>query len=145
MTDSAKPPAPRHLWAVGIASLLWNLFQCYDYVMAQRRDPEYLAQTPRDMAAYLDSFPLWSTALWAVGVWGALAGSALLLARSRHASSLFLLASASTAITYTYHYAIGMPASINTLEINLFKAGILASFVALWWYARRMGARGVLE
>jgi hypothetical protein len=96
------------------------------------------------MAAYLDSFPWWSTALWAVGVWGALAGSVLLLARLRHASVAFLLAWLSTAITYGYHYAIGMPASINSPAINSLKAVLFFLIVLQWWYARRMRDRGVL-
>jgi hypothetical protein len=50
------------LWAVGIVSLLWNVFQGYDYIMAQLRDPGYLSHVPPEMGMYLDSFPAWSTA-----------------------------------------------------------------------------------
>ena len=144
MASTARPSAPWHLWAVGGVSLLWNGLQCYDYVLSQLRDPAYLAQVPAEMGAYLDSFPWWSTALWAVGVWSALLGSALLLLRSRRASTAFLAAWVSTGITYAYHYAAGMPAALNTPAINTLKAVLFAVIVLLWWYARRMRDRGVL-
>jgi len=139
-----RAAAPWHLWAVAIAGLLWNGFQCTDYVLSQLRDPAWLAHVPAEMPAYLDSFPWWSTALWAVGVWGSLAGSVLLLARSRHAALAFLLAWLSTAITYGYHYVIGMPASIDTPAINLGKTVIFAAIVAQWCYACRMREQRVL-
>lgn len=144
MAGIGRTRAPWHLWAVGIVSLLWNGFQCYDYVLSQMRDPDYLSHVPPEMAAYLDSFPWWSTALWAIGVWGALAGSVLLLLRSRFASTAFLAAWVSTGITYLYHYAVGMPAALNTPAINMLKAVLFAVIVLLWWYARRMRDRGVL-
>ena len=39
---TAATPAPWHLWAIGIASLLWNCFGGYDYVMSQTRNAEYM-------------------------------------------------------------------------------------------------------
>ena len=51
----------------------------------------YLAAFPADQLAYYNSLPAWLTAFWALGVWGGLAGSLLLLARSRHAVLAFAL------------------------------------------------------
>ena len=145
MADSTRTAAPWHLWAVGVVSLLWNAFGGYDYVMTQIRDPAYLSHLPAEMGAYLDSFPVWSTAAWAIGVWGSVLGSLLLLVRSRHAAAAFLVAWVSTAITFTYHYVVGMPPSIDTPGINAFKALIFALIVAFWWYARRAAAQGILR
>ena len=145
MSDTAEATAPWHFWAVGGVGLLWNAIAAYDYVLAQRRDPEYLSQVPAEMAMYLDSFPAWSTAAWAIGVWGSVLGSVLLLARSRHAVIVFLIAWVSTAITYLYHYIVGVPPTLNTLAINLLKASIFAVMVFFWWYARKAATRGLLK
>ncbi len=144
LAASARPAAPWHLWAVGLLGLVWNLFQCLDYVMSQRRDAQWLAHVPPEMPAYLDSFPWWSTAQWAIGVWGALLGSVCLLVRVRHASVAFLVAWVATALTYGYHYIDGMPASLNTPAINSLKALLFFVIVLQWWYARTMRDRGVL-
>jgi len=144
MAAICRNSAPWHLWAVGILGLLWNGFQCLDYILSQRRDPDWLANVPPEMPDYLDSFPWWSTALWAIGVWAALLGSVLLLARIRHASVAFLGAWVATAVTYGYHYIDGMPASIDTPTINSLKAVLFFVIVLQWWYARSMRDRGVL-
>ena len=97
-----RPPAaggvPWHFWLVAIVSLLWNGFGGYDYTMTQLRDPGYFAMMSEQMhasvaelKAFFDSFPAWASALWAIGVWGSVAGSILLLMRSRHATTAFLV------------------------------------------------------
>lgn len=79
-----------HLWIVGIASLLWNAFGCYDYLMSRLRNTDYLKSMmpdvdPQAMLAYIDGFPIWASIGWGLGVWFGLAGTVLLLIRSRHA------------------------------------------------------------
>src|SRR6476646_8640666 len=75
---------PVHLWIVGILSLLWNAFGCFDYFMTETANQAYLAKMPADSLAYMNALPGWLTAFWAIGVWGGLAASVLLLMRSRY-------------------------------------------------------------
>ena len=97
--EHAEPVGtPKHLWVVGILSLLWNAFGGYDYTMTQLRDPAYFASVSgqmgmsvAEMNAFFDTFPVWASALWAIGVWGSVLGSILLLMRSRHAATAFLV------------------------------------------------------
>src|SRR3546814_16804363 len=94
MTEANK--APWHLWMVGVLSLLWNARGGYDYTMTQMHNRAYIeaAMGPMglsydDAVAFIDSFPLWADALWALGVWGSVAGSVLVLLRSRCALPAF--------------------------------------------------------
>src|SRR5687767_4451129 len=84
--------APWHLWVIGIVSLLWHCFGGYDYIMSQTRNADYMRMMTEPYGIdtqlaleYFDSFPLWADTAWALGVWGAVAGSILLLIRSRYA------------------------------------------------------------
>jgi len=88
MQDAVSARAPAHLWIIGILSLLWSGFGCYDYVMTRMRNTDYLAEMmptvdPNAMLAWVDSFPIWAQFGWGLGVWGGLLGSVLLLMRSR--------------------------------------------------------------
>ena len=79
MATSAQGRAPMHLWIVGILSLLWNGFGCYDYFMTRTQGAAYINQmmhtTDGDaMMAYINAFPIWVSAAWGLGVWGGLAG-----------------------------------------------------------------------
>ncbi len=110
MPDGTKTPV--HLWIVGGLSLLWNCFGGYDYVMTQTSNAAYLAKcsTP-EQRAFFDSFPLWMEATWALGVWGALAGSVLLLLRSRHAVTAFAVSLAGLALSTLWQFGFSGPTS----------------------------------
>ena len=93
-------PAPRHLWIVGVLSLLWNAFGAMDYVLTNTNNEAYLSQFTPEQLAYFIDFPAWTTAAWALGVWGALAGSVLLLMRSRFAVHAFGVSLAGMAVSF---------------------------------------------
>ena len=76
---------PWHLWLVGALGLLWNAYGGFDYFMSKTRGDAYLqsvGMTPEQIA-HLNAMPPWMTAVWAIGVWGALLGAVLLLARAQ--------------------------------------------------------------
>jgi hypothetical protein len=153
METAAPTKAPWHLWAVGIVSLLWNAFGAYDYVMSQLRDPEYLEEmmgpmgmTAEEASAFLDSFPAWASALWALGVWGSVVGSLLLLARSRHAANAFLVSLVGAVLSFAYQYTVELPPQMaDSAMTKIMPLVIVAAVILQWWYARRMAAAGVLR
>jgi hypothetical protein len=109
--------APLHLWAVGGLSLLWNAFGATDYTLSQLRNRDWLGSaaqkmgaTTEEMIAYVDSFPAWMHGFWALGVWGALIGSILLLLRKRQAVWAFALSLLGLAVTQIYQATIPRPA-----------------------------------
>ena len=144
--------APWHLWVVGILSLLWNAFGGYDYTMTQMRDPGYFASMSRQMGmsvaemnAFFDTFPVWASALWAIGVWGSVLGSILLLMRSRHAVTAFVVSLVAAALSFAYQATLDLPPGMDTTLNKLMPLVILGAVVLQWWYARRMRAAGVLR
>ena len=75
MTDRTIK-APWHLWLVGVIAVLFNAIGVFDFVMNMVQGPSYLASagmTPEQVAHYQD-MPTWMTAVWAIGVWGAMMG-----------------------------------------------------------------------
>lgn len=144
-TSTRNRTTPLHLWIVGGLSLLWNAFGAVDYLMTQLRVPAYLAQLTPEQLAYLEAFPLWMEAAWAVGVWASLAGSVALLFRSRWAVALFgasLIGFAASSV-YTWVLTDGGammgPAQLAiTVVIGVVLVGLLG-------YARWLSTRGVLR
>jgi hypothetical protein len=137
---------PAHLWIVAVLATIWNAFGCFDYLMTQTRNERYLAGFTDPQRVYFDSFPMWMEAAWAFGVWGGLAGSLLLLARSRYAVAAFAVSLAGLAISTLYQYVLSTPPPEMTsgamLAMNLV---IWAVAIALLIYAMRMRKRGVLR
>ncbi|WP_265569870.1 hypothetical protein [Sphingomicrobium nitratireducens] len=147
MDTTAKTPV--HLWIVGIVSLLWNAGGAYDYLMSMTRNEDYLAMAgiPVDeMLDWIDAFPVWAAAGWALGVWGAVAGSALLLMRNRHAVTAFAISLVGIALSSIAQYlVVDTPAALQGAGHDFFALLIIVVGIALFFYARAMRAKGVLR
>ena len=137
---------PWHVWAVGLLSLAWNAIGGIDYTMTQTHNAAYLAAASPAQLAWFAGFPAWEVAAWALGVWGAIAGSVLLLARSRHAVVVFGVSLAGLALSSLYQWFVNPPPGETQ------SGGMLALDLAIWaiaigllWYTQRMKARGVLR
>jgi hypothetical protein len=141
-------PTPTHLWVVGVVSLLWNAFGATDYTMTELGSVAWfeMMSLGAEELAWTHSFPAWAVAVWAVGVWGSVLGSILLLARSRHAATAFLLSIAGAAASFAYQFtAVDKPASMQGGAAAVMPVLILILIVAQWFYARRQAAAGVLR
>ena len=144
MNGSVK--APMHLWIVGILSALWNGFGALDYTMTQTRNPAWMAQLTDAQIAWLDTIPAWTHGTWALGVWGALIGSLLLLARSRHAVTAFIVSLAGLAVNTIYQFMSPMPGGhMDSTGQIILHAAIWAIAIGLLIYALKMRGRGVLR
>ena len=134
---------PLQLWLVGALATVWNAFGAFDYLMTQTRNEAYLAGFTEEQQLYFDSFPTLMEAAWAFGVWGALLGSLLLLARSRHAVAASL---AGLAITTFYQYVLASPPPVPPGDPQAYMPILIwAIAIALLVYALRMRRRGVLR
>ena len=139
--------APWHLWAVGVISLLWNAMGAIDYSLTELHNQAYFdmgGMTP-EMIAYFNGFPAWAVAAWAIGVWSCLAGSIVLLVRSRLAAPAFALSLLGLAVTDYFSIAVAHPAAFDTTASTIFRIVLFAVTVFLTIYAWRMKAAGVLR
>jgi hypothetical protein len=137
--DAAISP-PRHFWPVAVLSLLWNLFGGYDYLMTNMRDPGYVAHIPPGAIDALDAIPTWASAAWTIGVWGAVLGSVLLLARSRFAVHAFAASLAGLAASTVYR--IETPEAAAPIGLTIL---IWAGAIGFLGFAIEMRRRRVLR
>jgi hypothetical protein len=138
---------PWHLWLVGIVALIWNAGGAYDYIMTQTRNEAYLSMMTPEQLAYFDGFPTWAEAVWAIGVWGAVLGSILLLLRSRFALWAFTASFAGMIANLVYGLAGGnsaMTGSMGTIAVAFSVAIIVIALLEIWYSSKMKGA-GVLS
>ncbi len=139
---NTRAATPWHLWLVGILTLLFNAMGILSYTATKLGMLAELGMTP-DQIAFMDSYPAWASALWALGVWGAFAGSVLLLLRSRLAVPAMLVALVGLIGTTVYNYAlVEVPADMQAPALD---AAIWAVTLFLLAYAWAMRAAGVLR
>ena len=143
---------PWHLWAVGVISLLWNAFGANDYLQTQLGNLDYMEAVVTDMGvsaedalAYFNGFPGWVHAFWALGVWGSVLGSVLLLLRLRYAVWAFAISLLGLAGTTLYQVTSEQPewATSGMSMIMSILIWSLATFLLI--YAVSMKNKGVLR
>ena len=138
--DAVGGAAPWHLWAVGLVTLLWNCYGAYEYLMEMTRNTAYMAEAGAGLDEVLDGLPAWVTAGWAVAVWASLAGSVLLLLRSRHAQLAYLVALVGAVTSFGYQLV-----GESDLAVWIMPVVITLVIAAQWYYAQRQTAAGVLR
>lgn len=140
--------APLQFWVIAVISLLWNSFGCYDYFMSMSDPLGYMAAVGMGEAeiAYMQAMPSWLTAFWALGVWGSLAGSVLLLLCSRHAVTAFALSLLGLAVSQLAQFTDpAFPPSMHSGAMIGMTLVIWAALLFLLWYSRRVATAGVLR
>lgn len=136
--DTQGGKVPPSFWVVTGLGLLWNAFGGYLYMLA-KLDPETaLAKASPALREYVAAMPVWAHAGWSVGVWASVAGSLLMLARSRHAVTAFLVSLLGAVVSYSGQAMAGVLGLIEPVVI----LGVIAF---LWWYCRNEVAKGVLR
>lgn len=152
MDKHLKARTPWHLWVVGIVSLAWNAFGANDYLQTQLGNLAYfesmmdgIEATPQQALAYFQSYPAWVHGAWAVGVWGAVLGSLLLLLRTRFAVHAFALSLLGLATTTVYQMVVGQPDWVQNTTTTIITIVIWSIATFLLIYAASMCSKGVLR
>jgi len=145
MSDThAKTPV--WFWILSVIGLLWFAMGAFDYSATQYRFDFYIAEYTEEQLAYFYGFPAWYVAIWAISVWGAVAGAVLLLMRKKASSLMFLISLISFIIAAIYSYgftnAMEMMGGIGTV---IFSAVIFLSILGYFWLARSASASGILR
>ena len=146
MATTTETRTPTHLWVIGVLSLVWNCFGCLDYTMTNLKNASWLAKMSADQLAYMNSLPGWLTAFWAIGVWGGLVGSILLLMRNRYAAMAFGVSLVGAVVGIGYQlFLTKMPASMKEGPMGFMPWVIIIIAAALYWYASSEKKKGVLR
>ncbi len=146
MADGTK--TPWHLWLVGVVSLLWNGFGAYDFIMTNTQGEAYMRASgmTQPMVDYFLAMPGWMYAPWIAGVWGAVAGSVLLLLRMKWAVYALAISLVGAVVSLVFGLMNPMPGLPPEMAAMKYMPWIIAVIAAaLLFYARAMAKKGVLR
>ena len=135
-----RPPA--YFWAVGLLSLLWNVWGAYIALSAQSGS---LPALRAEDQAYFDSQPLWFVLLGDAALLAGIAGAMALLLQHRSAVMLYA-AMLVTIVLANFYDLVRGTSPMLTVPGALVGSLILFAIMGLQvWFAHRMRRRGVLE
>ena len=145
MIEAVK--TPWHLWLVGILAVLVNAFPVVDFTLTNMESEFWLSPLTSDQRVFILGAPLWADVCWAIGGLGAFIGSVLLLFRSRHAVTAYIVSIVGLAGSTLYQHVLnGETTRALFQNVAMFvTVTIWVIMLALLFYARTMKAKGVLR
>ena len=147
MMNDVTSKTPWHVWLVGVVAVLFNAIGAFDYVMSMTQGASYLAKagmTPAQIAHYME-MPTWMIAVWAIGVWGAMLGSVLILLRNKLAFPVFAVSLAAFLVSLVYTYVLTNGGEVMGGQMAIASVTITALLLFFTWYSRLMTKQGVLR
>jgi hypothetical protein len=150
MQQAATARTPVHLWIVGILATLWNCIGVADYLMTRLRNDSYFESmmpgvSPATFYAYVDAMPLYAQIGWGLGVWAGIAGSLLLLIRSKYAYHAFALSMLGIIFGIGYQIFIAPPPGTGAAMEKVIPWLVIIFGAALLYYSWKQRAKGVLR
>ena len=139
--------APWHLWLVGVIAVLFNAIGVFDFVMSMAQGGSYMVSagmTPAQIAHY-QNMPIWMTAVWTIGVWGAMLGSVLILLRNKLAFLVFAVSLTAFLVSLLYTYVLTDGGEVMGRGMVIASVTITLLLLFFIWYSRLMTKRGVLR
>jgi hypothetical protein len=132
-------------WTIAVVALLWNLVGAVDYLMTQTRNEAYMSAFTPEQLEFFYGLPAWTVAAWAIGVWGSVVGSILLLLRKRAAVWAFAASLAGVVVTAFQNFVLASGLEIMGGGIALaMSVAVFVIAAALLWYSRSLSQRGIL-
>ncbi|MFM8395151.1 MAG: hypothetical protein ACKOB4_14620 [Acidobacteriota bacterium] len=142
----ARAKAPWRLWVVGILAVLWNAVGVLDYLMTETRNASYMSVFTPEQLAYFNGLPKWIIATWAIGVWGGLLGSLLILLQRRRAVQVLTVSLLSAAVTFFYNFVLSDGLRVmGGAAALLMPAVVIVVAILLLIYSRQAAQSGRLR
>lgn len=143
LVGPVKPPT--WFWVAAVLGLAWNVFGVVQFLGSINPTAESLAargMTPDQAAVYM-SIPAWMNIAFAIGVFGGLIGSGLLLMRKSAARQVLLASLAGYIVLYIGDITHGVFAALGAPQIIILTI-VVAIAAALLWLAHATQRRGHL-
>lgn len=141
-TPGSHRRVPLHFWAVGMLSLLWNVWGAYIALSAQSG---HLPNLRAEDQAYFDAQPLWLVIGVDAALLAGIAGAVALLLQHRAAVWLYVAMFAVITLANIYELAIGISPMLDGSTSLAGSLALLAVMGLQAAYAAKMRQRGLLE
>ena len=144
--DQPEKAGSRLALVAGSLGLAWNAYGVVQFVGSISATPDSLMASglSAEQAAVMTGYPAWMTLAFALGVFGGLFGSGLLIARKRIAVPAFNASLAGYIVLYFGDIVHGVFAAMGPPQIIVLSV-VVAIAATLSWSSRRFSKLGLLN
>lgn len=141
----SKVNVPVWFWIAAILGLIWNLFGVFQFQQSVVSTQESLLAMglTEAQANVMLTHPVWMTVAFALGTFGGLIGSVLLLFRKKQATFVFALSLAGYVLLYIGDITEGVFAALGAIQVAILTSVVLIA-AGLLWLSRAFQQKGHL-
>ncbi len=144
MTSTNKPNVG--FWIIAVIALAWNIMGVMAYLGQVYITDEVKNAMTIEQQELLANTPAWSTALFAISVFGGLLGSLLLLIRKKWATPIFLISLLAVLIGMGYSlFATNHAEVYGTVDGIVMPIIIIIIAFFLYMYSKKSAVKGWLN
>jgi hypothetical protein len=134
------------LLTVGLLGLAWNIFGTYQFIGSVNSTSESLMAMgmPEAQAQVMTNYPLWMTIAFAIGVFGGLIGSILLLLKKAISEKIFLASLLGYIVLYIGDITEGVFEAIGKSQVIILTTVVAIAF-GLWFFAKSYRKKELLN
>jgi len=138
ITSRAK--VPKWFWIVAALGLAWNVFGVVQFMATAQGTVDTLMGNglTKEQAELYVGLPQWMTGAFAVGVFGGVIGSILLLMRMPAAKTVFGISLAAYIILYVGDITQGVFAAFGLSQVLILTTVVAIAAGLLWTAARQL-------
>ncbi len=137
MSEATATNIKKSFWIIAGVALVWNLFGVMNFFMQMTADP---ATLPEKHRAIIESRPIWSTAAFALAVFGGALGCLLLLLRKSAATNVLIASLVGVVVGAVP--MLGMAGEFSIFENFMYLLMPAVVGAALVWYSKQAEKRG---
>lgn len=145
-TTARTMPLPKWFWVCACLGLAWNLFGVVQFLGTAQASQEGLMMSgmTEAQARLYFGLPMWMNIAFAIGVFGGLLGSSLLLLRRKQSVPVFAVSLTAYIILYIGDITEGVFAIMGSSQVIILTCVVLIA-AGLLWLARRFEQRSALH
>lgn len=138
MTDSTANKPPIWFWIVSVIAFIWNGMGAYHYLIQAYNTEAYQQMYTPEQLDIVANMPTWTTAAFAISVFGGVLASIGLLIRKNWATKLWLLSLIAVLAQMGYILINGYASSVGMTVM------IIVLAVVFYWFSKMSGSKGWL-
>ena len=142
---SMQAKLPVWFWGVAVAAIVWSLMGVASYIMDVTMSEEALAKMPEEQREIYVTRPSWIVGVYAIAVFGSLAGAVLLALRKTLATPFFAASFAAVVVQFGF-VLFGMDIIAKLGAGAAIFPGVIAIIGAfLLWFSMQAKTKGWLK
>lgn len=142
MTDQSTNKPAVWFWIISVVALLWNAMGVFQYLIKAYNTEGFRSQYTAEQLEVIATAPAWSTAAFAIGVFGGLIACGFLLLRRKLATTFFMFSLIGILVQAYHNHVVINSSELMGSSAPIMTGIVIAGGILLLYFSRFATKKG---